>query len=99
MTANSRPDSAPFSSSRNSSRNAPASAIAVLGALAVLGVALLLVVDHLLVEGEALVVQRVAHLVALGAQVGLVVGVGHGLDRHLLSDREAVALEADDLLR
>ena len=63
------------------------------------GVALLLVVDHLLVEGEALVVQRVAHLVALGAQVGLVVGVGGGLDRHLLGDREPVALEADDLFR
>ena len=40
------------------------------------GVALLLVVDHLLVEGEALMVQCVAQLVALGPQVGLVVGVG-----------------------
>ena len=44
-------------------------------------------------------VQRVAHLVALGPQVGLVVGVGCGFDRHLLADREAVALEPDDLLR
>ena len=55
--------------------------------------------DHLLVERQALVVQRVAHLVALGAQVGLVVGVGGRLDRHLLGDREPVALEADDLFR
>src|SRR5260370_1010529 len=48
------------------------------------GVGLLLVVDHLLVEGQPLVVERVPELVALGAQVGLVVGVGGGLDRHLL---------------
>ena len=68
-------------------------------ALRAVGVAFLLVVDHLLVEGEALVVEGVAHLVALGPQVGLVVGVGRRLDRHLLGDREAVALEADDLFR
>ncbi len=43
--------------------------------------------------------QRVAELVALGAQVVLVVGIGHGLDRKLLGDREPVALEADDLFR
>ena len=55
--------------------------------------------DHFLVEGKPLVVQRVAHLVALGAQVGLVVGVGDRFDRHLLGDREAVALEPDDLFR
>ena len=36
------------------------------------GVALLLVVEHLLVEGEALVVEDVAHLVALGPEVALV---------------------------
>ena len=41
-------------------------------------VADLLVVQHLLVEREPLVVQDVAELVALGAQVGLVVRVGAG---------------------
>src|SRR5829696_9940198 len=96
MTPNSRFASFAFSASVNSSRNAPASAI---GAFAVLGVAFLLVVDHLLVEGEALVVQGVTHLVPLGPQVSFVVGVGDRFDRHLLADREAVALETDDLFR
>ena len=58
-----------------------------------------LVVDHLLVQREALVVQRVAHAVALGAQVGLVVRVGGVLDRHLRRDRQPVALQPADLLR
>ena len=37
--------------------------------------------------------------VALRPQVGLVVRVGDRLDRHLVGDREPVALEAEDLLR
>ena len=56
-------------------------------------------VQHLLVERQRLVVERVAHPVALGAQVRLVVRVGRVHDRHLLGDRQAVALEAADLLR
>ena len=48
--------------------HAPASLLAAL-------VALLLVVEHLLVDVEALVVQRVAHAVALGAQVGSLCGL------------------------
>ena len=44
-------------------------------------------------------VQRVAKLVSLGPQVVLVVGVGRGLDRHLLADRQPVSLQPDDLFR
>src|SRR5207245_468254 len=47
-------------------------------------IVLVLVADHLLVEREPLVVQRVAELVALGAQVGLVVGIWQVLDRNLV---------------
>ena len=43
----------------------------------------MLVVDHLLVEREALVVQQVAELVALRAQVVAVVVARGGLDRDL----------------
>ena len=42
--------------------------------------------------------QGVAEPVALGAQVGLVVRVGHVLDRDLIGDRQAVAGQAGDLL-
>src|SRR3954453_7321496 len=69
------------------------------GLAAVLLVLAVLLVEQLLVEGQALVVERVAHPVALGVQVGLVVRVGNGLDRHLVGDREAVALQTEDLLR
>ena len=47
---------------------------------------------------SALVVQGVAHALGLGAQVALVVGVGHVLDRDLLADAQPVALQAVDLL-
>src|ERR1043166_8542875 len=93
QTAKRSSANAPRSASLNSSRKAPASAIPALR------VALGLVVEHLLVERQALVVQRVAELVALGPQVSLVVGVGRRFDRHLLGYREAVALEANDLFR
>ena len=56
-------------------------------------------VQHLGVEVEALVVQRVAQLLALGAQVGDVLGVRRLLDRDLVGDRQPVALERVDLLR
>ena len=56
-------------------------------------------VDELLVERQRLVVERVAHAVALGPQVLLVVRVGRVHDRHLLGDRQAVALQPADLLR
>ena len=56
-------------------------------------------VDQLLVERQALVVEDVAEALPLGAQVILVVWVGHGLNRELVGDREAVALESVDLLR
>src|SRR5262245_12394912 len=68
----------------------------VVAALLVLAV---LLVEELLVERQSLVMERVTHPVALGAQVGLVVRVGDGLDRHLVADREAVALQPQDLLR
>ena len=55
--------------------------------------------QQLLVEVQPLVVQRVAHALGLRAQVGLVVLVGRVLDRDLRADRQAVALEALDLLR
>ena len=41
----------------------------------------------------------VTELVALGAQVARVVGVGLLLDRYLARDRQPIALEATDLLR
>src|SRR5438067_11569184 len=66
---------------------------------AVLLVLPMLLVNQLLVERQSLMVQRVTETVALRAQVGLVVGVRDGLDRDLVGDREAVALEAEDLLR
>src|SRR5262249_8173232 len=47
---------------------------------------LLLVVEHLLVERKPLMVERVAELVALGAQVCLVVRVWRVLDRKLIAD-------------
>src|SRR5205807_5196086 len=65
----------------------------------VLAVALALGVQQLLVEVEALVVEDVAHPLRLRAQVGGVVFVRGVLDRDLGADREAVALEAADLLR
>src|SRR5919106_2183110 len=57
-----------------------------------------LLVDHLLVEREALVMEEMAELLLLRAQVGDVVLVGGVLDRHLVGDPEPVALESDDLL-
>ena len=50
-------------------------------------------------SASALVVERVAQAVALGAQVGLVVRVRRVLDRDLRGDRQPVALQAADLLR
>ena len=67
--------------------------------LALLAVGLALVVDHLLVERQALVVKRVPHLLALRLQVVGVVLAGRVLDRDLVGDVEAVALQPDDLLR
>ena len=61
-------------------------------------IVLVLVLDHFLVERQALMMERVAHAVTLGPQVGLVVGVGQVLDRDLVGDRQAVALHARDLL-
>src|SRR3954469_23111996 len=63
-----------------------------------LGLALPLVVNQLLVERQPLVMERVTEAVALGAQVLLVVRVGHRLDRDLVGDREPVTLQAVDLL-
>ena len=74
-------------------------ALAVTALVLGLRVLALLVVEHLLVDVEALMVQRVAHAVALGTQVVLVVRVGDVLDRDLLAHRQAVALQAADLLR
>ena len=54
--------------------------------------------EHLLVERQALVVQRVAHALGLGPQVGLVVLVGRVGDRHLVGHPQAVALQPADLL-
>src|SRR5256885_951607 len=51
------------------------------------------------VEAEILVVQLVRKLVPLGHEVATVLGVGRYLDRHLLHDRQAVALQPADLLR
>ena len=55
--------------------------------------------DHLVVEAEALVVQQVAELRGLRPQVGAVVVPRGVLDWNLVGDAEAVALQADDLLR
>ena len=64
-------------------------------ALAVLAT---LLVDHLLVERQALVVQHVTELLALGPQVvGVVLG-GRVDDRQLVGHPQPVALETDDLL-
>src|SRR5215218_2162671 len=60
---------------------------------AVLGVLSVLLVDQLLIEGQALVVERMAEAVALRAQIGLVVRVRHRLDRDLIGDREPITLE------
>ena len=59
------------------------------------------IVSHsdVLLEAQILVVQPMAELVPLGLQVAAVLGVGRDLDRHLLDDREAEALDPGDLLR
>src|SRR3954462_10754148 len=87
-------------------RTYPESAVLVAGRVVagpgltpVLLVLAVLFVEQLLVQRQALMVEGVAHPVALGAQVGLVMRVGHGLDRDLIGDREPVALQAQDLLR
>ena len=66
---------------------------------AILLVLAVLLVDQLLVEGQALVMERVAQLLALGVQIRLVVRVRDGPDRYLIGDREPVSLQAEDLLR
>ena len=43
-------------------------------------------------------VERVAELLALGAQICLVVGVGGVLDRELVAHRQPIAGQARDLL-
>src|SRR3712207_8695638 len=53
-----------------------------------------LLVDHLLVERQPLVVEHVPELLLLGLEVRLVMRVGRVLDRHLVGDREPVALQA-----
>src|SRR5205823_14773123 len=70
-------------------------------AVALRGGAVLLTlgVQQFFVEVQALVVQRVAHALGLGAQVCLVVGVGRVLDRDLRAHRQAVPLQPLDLLR
>src|SRR5215213_2119985 len=103
QAANSRRPRSSRSTAENASVSARSSAIVLVGLAgaerAALRLALLLVVDQLLVERQALVMERVPEALALGAQVLLVVGIGNRLDRDLVADREAVALEAVDLLR
>ncbi len=60
---------------------------------------LLFVPEHLLIEREALVMERVAELLALGGQVCLVVRVGDVLDRQLVCDRQPITGQPGDLLR
>src|SRR6266508_2804003 len=52
-----------------------------------------------LLEAKVLVVEPVPELRALGLQVVAVLVVRRDLDRHLLDDRQAEALDARDLLR
>src|SRR6266545_4859356 len=56
---------------------------------------------QILAEAHALVVdpERVAHPVALGAQIAEVLSIGPRLDRLLGDDCQAEALDAGDLLR
>jgi hypothetical protein len=63
--------------------------------LLLLCVLAVLLVEQLLVEGQALVMKGVAHLVALGVQVGLVGIAPTGSAP--VRDREAVALQPEDL--